>query len=362
MRILFDALAHGSGPSGARTRVHALAAALVRRGVEAGILHGPGLSAAERAELAGVALVEEPRPPRSPIARAWRQDRILRRCATRFPFDVVVSEALPWPSRTDVVGTIHDLRHLERGGLRQRLAFRLWRSGIARARRVHAVSDAVAGAARRAFGTLAGDVRTVRNAVDPRRWNPFPGPSDQSLLLCRGLQPGFLLCAGHLEERKAPGVAMLVRRELARRGLDVPLVFAGRGPWLPEEDLYCLKAECPTQRPGQVIRDAGDDELPALMRAAAVVIAPSRCEGFGLVPLEALATGTPVVASDIPAHREVIADAGLLVPPRDLPGFVRAVLTVLERRIDLDDLRRRGLARASAFTWDASAAAFLSAL
>src|SRR4029078_9178239 len=67
----------------------------------------------------------------------------------------------------------------------------------------------------------------------------------------------------------------------------------------------------------EIRRDVGDAELNALYRGATALILPSLYEGFGFTSLEAMARGCPVVASDIPALREVSGEGAMLVPPTD---------------------------------------------
>jgi glycosyltransferase involved in cell wall biosynthesis len=99
------------------------------------------------------------------------------------------------------------------------------------------------------------------------------------------------------------------------------------------------------------------EELPRVYRAADLLLMPSFYEGFGLPVLEAMACGTPVVASDGGSLPEVVGDAGLLAAPTDIDGLVGAAVRVLTDPQLRDDLRRRGIDRARAFTWDRTAAA-----
>ena len=94
------------------------------------------------------------------------------------------------------------------------------------------------------------------------------------------------------------------------------------------------------------------DQLASLYRRAACVVYPSLYEGFGMPPLEAMASGCPVAAADAGAIPEVCGDAAVLFDPTDVDAIAAGILETDERR---DELSERGLARAAAFTWDETA-------
>jgi glycosyltransferase involved in cell wall biosynthesis len=134
---------------------------------------------------------------------------------------------------------------------------------------------------------------------------------------------------------------------------DVVLVRIGV-PFYPDEaDLAA------TLGIGSSIRYVGivdDSTLAAWYRAADVLVFPSLWEGFGWPPLEAMACGTPVVASNIPALAEIVGDAGILVPADDPSAVARATERVLTDPALADSLRQKGLERASQYTWTRTAA------
>ena len=101
------------------------------------------------------------------------------------------------------------------------------------------------------------------------------------------------------------------------------------------------------------------DELLAMYHATDLFVYPSQYEGFGLPPLEAMACGTPVVASNTSSVPEVVADAGLLVNPLDAAAISAAMAAVLSNERLRADLRQKGLQRAAQFSWDKAAAALL---
>ena len=94
-----------------------------------------------------------------------------------------------------------------------------------------------------------------------------------------------------------------------------------------------------------------DDELDQLYRNAVALVHPSRYEGFGFTPLEAMARSCPVVASDIPAIREISGDGALLVPLDDEAAWVDAIRRVSADDTFRDDLRRRGAEVVSRYSW-----------
>ena len=99
-----------------------------------------------------------------------------------------------------------------------------------------------------------------------------------------------------------------------------------------------------------------EDELPALYRGAIALVFPSLMEGFGLPPLEAMACGTPVVASRTTAIPEVVGDAGLLIDPLDVDDIRQGIERVLEDSALRAAMRQSGLARARLFSWEIVAA------
>ena len=149
---------------------------------------------------------------------------------------------------------------------------------------------------------------------------------------------GYLLVVGAVQRRKDPRAAVDAANEL---GMPVVVVGPEREPGLARQ-LRELGADLR----GYVDRD----ELAQLYRDASALVVPSRYEGFGLPLLEAMASGTPVVAAPDPALVEVAGDAAVFADQGDLSG---AILHALDRR---DELRAAGFARAAQFSWAQAAA------
>jgi glycosyltransferase involved in cell wall biosynthesis len=152
--------------------------------------------------------------------------------------------------------------------------------------------------------------------------------------------------------------ALYVGRLVPQKGADV-LVDAA---WTVGEGEFTLAGDGPLRgrlRPPPNVALAGRvDDVPARLNAARVAVIPSRWEGFGLFAVEAMAAGTPVVASAVDGLAEVVGDAGLLVPP----GDARALADAIKRVLHDDELALRlsiaGRQRAQAFSLDAMIARY----
>lgn len=98
-----------------------------------------------------------------------------------------------------------------------------------------------------------------------------------------------------------------------------------------------------------------DEDLPSVYNLATAFVFPSRYEGFGLTPLEAMACGAPVISSNTSALPEVVGDAGILLAPNDVTSFAHAMTTLAGDSTLQAELRGRGVERAKLFSWERSA-------
>jgi glycosyltransferase involved in cell wall biosynthesis len=270
---------------------------------------------------------------------------------------------LPLLSATPGIATIHDLCFLSCPATftrRMRAYFRLFLPLSARkARLVVTVSQASRQALVERLGVPSGKIRVVPNGV-AEHFAPVDDAARLGAVRERyGLPDSFILYAGTLEPRK--NVISLLdayRRLRAGRRLEESLVMVGKPGWLCEEvHEFIRRAGL-----GDDVRLAGyvaREDLPAVYSAARLFVYPSLCEGFGLPPLEAMACGTPVVASNVSAMPEILGSAAHLVPPRDVAALAEAIECLLET----ESLRRRrrteGLERARRYRWEGAAAEML---
>ncbi|MGH2543729.1 MAG: glycosyltransferase family 4 protein, partial [Ardenticatenaceae bacterium] len=164
-----------------------------------------------------------------------------------------------------------------------------------------------------------------------------------------------VLYLGTLEPRK--NVPLLLRAFAAarRRVQGVDLVLAGGQGWRFD----AIFGEVERLGLGDSVHFPGfvpTEELPYWYGAAELFVYPSRYEGFGLPPLEAMACGTPVITSDATSLREVVGDAGVLAPPDDEQALAEAIVALLTDSDEQARRREEGLAQAAQFRWQTSAA------
>lgn len=255
------------------------------------------------------------------------------------------SVAVPPRPRVPLVVTVHDAApelFPEAFSSRGRRFHHLGLAAAARrADLVLAVSQAAADEITSHSPIPAERVRVVPNAVDP----PDVGPERRRrLLAARGLlDRPYVLWVGSLEPRKGVGTLVAAMARLRRRpgpAQGITLVLAGYPGWLNDR----LLAAGDRAELGADLRQLGPqmgDELWALYGGATLFAFPSIHEGFGLPVLEAMSQGTAVVASDIPAIREVTGGAARLVPAGDVEGWADAIGDLLA-----DETQRQRLGQA----------------
>ena len=193
-------------------------------------------------------------------------------------------------------------------------------------------------------------IEVVYPAVDERF-----GPSGPELPEELAVEEPYLLAVGTLEPRK--NLARLLEAFAALPAEQVGehrLLVAGGEGWL-QEDLARRAVELGVDERVVWLGAVEDAHLPALYRGATALVYPSLAEGFGLPPLEAMACGTPVVVSNRSAMPEVVADAGILVEPRDVGSIRDGIAALLRDGTWRRALGEAGLARAELFSWRESA-------
>jgi glycosyltransferase involved in cell wall biosynthesis len=269
------------------------------------------------------------------------------------PADVVhgTNFVVPPTRRAARVVTVHDLTTVRFPELCDpaTLAFPdLIRRALARGAWVHTPSAFVAAEVVERLGADPARVRPVHSGVPPL---PAPDPDP------RPLPPGtsrYVLAVGTAEPRKdLPGLVAAFSR-LAGDRPELALVLAGPPGW-GEAALDRAVAGSPAA--DRIVRTGWVDDraLSGLLGRAAVLAYPSLYEGFGFPPLQAMAAGVPVVATDAGAVAEVVGDGARLVPPGDPDALADGLAEVLDHPERAARLVAAGAARVAAFSWEATA-------
>ncbi len=259
--------------------------------------------------------------------------------------------------------TVHDVTFFilpRRYPLVRRLYFQaLTMQAARRAKAVLVPSRSVGDEARPFLGISADKLTVTHEGVDPA-FRPLDIETCAGLARERyGLPDGYLLSLGTREPGKNREAILWAMRYLLDLGGDPQLAVVGQPAWGAERDQDAAARLGLAQR----VHFTGyvpQDDLPALYNAAPVFVFPSLHEGFGLPVLEAMACGTPVVTSNVSALPEIAGDAAILVDPNDAHALADAINYILSDKAEAVRLRKAGIERAAAFSWDACAEATLA--
>ncbi len=320
----------------------------------------------EAGACAGARAVAVPIPPGlpKPLAKLWFEQLAFPRACVCLRADVahVPYWAPPWRFRVPTVTTIHDLIPLRlseyRGGPLVRLYTGLVSAAARRAPLVLTDSQSARDDIVANLRVPPERVQVVLLAAD-RHFSPMPSPDDAAVWARWGLPPRYVLYLGGFDVRKNLAVALRAWQLAAPAvGPECPLVIAGRLPGRHTHftpDPRRLARELRLDPASTRFVAPAEADKPALYRGAQVFLFPSRYEGFGLPPLEALACGTPVVGSCAGALPEVVGDAGLLFAPDDAAGMGAALVRVLSDAALHTELKRKAVAQAARFSWERTA-------
>jgi glycosyltransferase involved in cell wall biosynthesis len=269
----------------------------------------------------------------------------------------------PLQSAVPLVVTIHDVTTLIVRQYNRSLQARLY----------HALVTAAAhGAGHVITDSQASKTDIVeRLRLDPAKVTPIylaAGPQyapaenslvDMAVLRKYNLPDSYILYLGGYEIHKNVHTLLLAYTYVAEAlGEDYPLVLAGKKPekvsaQFPDYGRYLQ--EIGLQDKVQWIGYVDEEDKPVLYRNAEVFVFPSRQEGFGLPVLEAMACGTPVIASHSSSLPEVIGDAGFALDPDDERQMAGSIIAAVIQEPLAAEMREKGLAQAARFSWEKTA-------
>jgi glycosyltransferase involved in cell wall biosynthesis len=207
-------------------------------------------------------------------------------------------------------------------------------------------SKASASSLERNFGVPGSKVRVIHLGVDVSVFHATPSVRSPNSVQ-------ILFVGGH-EARKGVDTLIHAVAHLLKEGLSIHLVTVGDGPEM--RALRGLSEKLGVSKDIEFLGylpDPGDAVLPRIYAESDLFVLPSRQEGFGFVLLEAMASGTPIIATNTSAIPEVVDGAGILCPPDDVEALMAAIRDLTKNPVKRAELARQGRSRVeSLFTWD----------
>jgi glycosyltransferase involved in cell wall biosynthesis len=342
MRVAVDANCLAWGWSGIPKYVDRVVRELARSGVEIDLLANTSRAFTD---IEGVRQVHR----RVKGTALWRHVVLLPWLVRSRPDVLWAPEAItPIWSPVPSAVTVHDLATVMfpsiKSARERRLHATTVRRSVRQAGRVMAVSEVTARELSTRWGVATDVVRIVPNGVDEQF---TPGDREEALRFAeerRGLRRPFVLSVGTLEPRKGLDVLAATASLAVARDAELEFVVVGRLGFRGDELARALVASG-----ARILSDVEDDELVQLSRAAEVLAAPSLYEGFGVTPLEAMASGTPaVVSANAGALEATAGPAAVVVRERTPEAWLAAIEDARSRRAELVE---RGRVHAADYRW-----------
>ncbi len=254
-----------------------------------------------------------------------------------------------------LVLTVHDLswiRFPETHPVdRVRAMNKYFQYGLERASMIITDSQFVKSELKDMFGIADERIKSISLGVEAL-FRPQTVTETKSVLQRLGLNhQKYILAVGTLEPRKNLQSALLAYMKLPEQTRKhFPLVLVGMKGWNTsalEKQMSPLVAAGEIRLLGYLTRE----DLATVTAGALTLIYPSIYEGFGLPPLEAMACGVPVIASNVSSLPEVVADTGLLVEPQDIEGISSAIETMISAPELREQASQKSHQRSTGFTW-----------
>jgi glycosyltransferase involved in cell wall biosynthesis len=301
------------------------------------------------------------------LGKVWFEQRQFPRAATHLKADIahVPYWGPPFSAPVPLVCSVLDMIPLAvpayRTGIRNRLYTSLVTAAAKGASHILTISEASKQDMIRRIGIPEECISVTHLAVDPV-FCPTPNHERDRMVRDRyHLPEDFVLYLGSYAVHKNIRLLLAAYTYVVQGlGKAVPLILAGQTPstWGTPRfpDLPAAIEELGLADSVRWLGPVDEADKPSLYRLARVSVFPSYYEGFGLGLLEAMASGTPVVACAVSSVPEVVGEAAFLVAPDDAQAMGGAILSIVLQADMAETLRSRGLTRAQTFSWQQTAA------
>ncbi|MCL2761286.1 MAG: glycosyltransferase family 4 protein [Desulfuromonadales bacterium] len=298
---------------------------------------------------------------KNPVARLWREHILVPCACKREKVDILhcTKSAIPFFSVCPTVVTLHDLIPLKHPETEKLGARVYWKMHIP-----HAVkkSDFIITISEHAKKEIIDDynispdkIKIIALGFNPAMSLPRESEKGDKIRLKYGLPEKYILYVGTIQPRKNISTLIEAYAKLKSRRDAMPkLVITGRKGWLYEK-LFKRIEELGLKDDIIFTGFLPDDELPYIYDNALLFAYLSLFEGFGLPPLEAMACGIPVIVSDSTSMPEVVGDAGIKLPPKDIEGVAAAIEKILDNPEYAKKLGEAGRERSKLFSWEFTA-------
>lgn len=291
---------------------------------------------------------------------------VLPRYLKRLNIDIIVYQTFPaFKSSAPSIAFIHDVLFRDFPQFftwKERLYFRPLSLLAKKATRLIATSEFVANdLVKYKYAKSRNHIDIVPLGVN-KQYRPLKNHDPDSVKKIKekySLPNDFILYVGRLNTRK--NIEALLKAMPYLENKIIPLVIVGEKDWKAPDLKKIVVATAIENRIIFTGRIA-TKELVIVYALAKVFCFPSFAEGFGLPPLEAMASGVPVVVSNTAAMPEVCKDAALYIDPREPNSIVRALNSLLQDHEKFHQLKNEGLKRAAFFSWEKTAKTFMQSI
>jgi glycosyltransferase involved in cell wall biosynthesis len=293
----------------------------------------------------------------------------LPRLARELGLDVLHAPSyrrLLWRKPCPIVGTIHDLAPFHVRGKydwKRMLYGRIIVKRLARRQdAVIAVSENTARDIENFFGVGRDKMTVIWNGIDHQRFQPGnAAAAKKSAAEKWRLDRPFFLYVSRLEHPGKNHVRLIEAFDQFKAQTKSDWLLAlGGSDWHGAEAIYAAAKASPFAADIRFLSFVSDAELPGLYHATDVFVYPSLFEGFGFPPIEAMASGVPVISSTRGSLREVVADAALTVEPEDVSDISGALAKMAGSADERERWRAKGFVNAKRFDWHENAAQTLA--